>query len=263
MSEDELNYWNEKRVLEIASDDTMFIHPYLEQLKEASDLGAIRDATLSAPHTRYTVHPSGITHCLRKHILERHFGEREFFPAAMSRLSSMGNFRHDKILTDLQSQGWKIIGEMRMEDKATRTTMRIDGTYITKSPEDDDFVLEIKTVGEYPFKTLSKEGMPRPGDLLQLQWYMDITGIETGILFYESRSNGEQELMSFRADEGIQKYMRERIQAVLDSDISHEVVSRPYPKSYWMCQKKMCGMKRICDSHPDEGGPMECGGEDE
>lgn len=256
------SFWDERKVYEIARDDTLMVstEPGSDIINAITDGLGLNEADTPA-HTQFTVHPSSITHCLRRVILERHYG-RKPMPTNVLLQAAMGNVLHDRTQTAMQIAGLDIRNEVRMEDQENGTTMRVDGVGYRKGKDgqrEPYYVLEIKSVGGWGLKRIKDSGLPRASDIIQIQYYLHVNKLKIGVLLYISRDTGEFHTITLKSDPILQDYIIQRIQAIRTADKTHEVIERPYPVSHWACKPAYCEMSKVCNALDDNDGPMTCG----
>ena len=255
------SYWDEKKVYDIARDDTLTYAPEPGgSIMRAIDEGLRISEGGNEAHGRFSIHPTDITHCLRKTVLQRHFGRKPMSPTGKI-LAGLGNKAHGILQDAMVLAGLEIKNEVRFEDKSILATMRMDGVaYWAESTgkKGVQYVLEIKSVAGWGYRNIVKSGLPRASDVIQLQYYLQVVKAKQGVLLYVSRDNGDIFTITLKADPILQDYIMQRFAVVLEADKTHTVMERPYIRSHWACKADYCEMAQLCGAIPDEGGVMNC-----
>ncbi len=182
---------------------------------------------------------SEVTDCKRKIYFKLKGAKKEDLDPQTNRKFERGNQIHQKLLSALYSLGIVTASEVQMPDQSLFHG-RADAIV---SVNDENYVVEIKSVSPYSFKTLNG---PKESWEKQLQIYLKHFDIDQGIILAECK--GTQKLEEFfveRNDEVVEE-LEEEFEKLLDM-IEKDVVPKKPDKSNWKFDKcRYCLYEKAC-----------------
>lgn len=109
--------------------------------------------------------------------------------------------------------------------------------------DDQNFVLELKSIGSYGFKLLDG---PKEEHIHQLQLCMHFFNIHNGILLYENKDNHQLKEFEVSYEAELAESLIEKLQQVMVFIRDDKLPQKPsFPKDLeWRC--KYCGFRKYC-----------------
>jgi len=111
--------------------------------------------------------------------------------------------------------------------------------------DDQNYVLELKSIGSYGFKLLDE---PRLEHVHQLQLYMHFFKIPQGILLYENKDNHQLKEFDISYDDELAESIIAKLQQVMNDIRADEMPPKPNLTRdlEWRC--RCCGFRASCNS---------------
>ena len=189
------------------------------------------------PWTRKTgrYHPSAMGHCVRAIYYDR-IGETPVprIAARLRALFNLGHSAHDSIQATLSEIGG-FEAEVPSYDETLRLYGHCDGIF-----REEDWILEIKSIGESGFNTLVR---PKKDHVMQLHCYMWCNDIPRGQILYINRNTGAKRVFKVAFDQKIWETITETI-AYVESSIEAGTPP-PREESYYSCNS--CKFNHVCE----------------
>ncbi len=193
-------------------------------------------------------YPSEIGKCLRNLYYSYKY-PKETKPKLL-KIFEMGNMVHDFIVKVLESEkipeielvGYEIPVKYEIEDFVI--SGRIDDVILLKT-NGKKILVEVKST-----KDIRNVREPQNTHLIQLQFYMRITGIKEGILLYVDKSNLETKSFYVEYDEHWSDLIIERFKMLHKSLVEDELPkpeAKLIPELSWMCN--FCEYRDKCEKN--------------
>ena len=187
---------------------------------------------------RNSLHVSDADGCIRKTFLDiKGKVSKESPSAQLLRVYDNGNKVHDRIKSYLKEMKILKAEEVSLFDKELGVTGRYDAKIELNGQE---LIIEIKSINSY------NVNKPLNHHVLQIMYYMHLTGIKRGVILYEAKPN--QKLFEFLIDydEAIlneaKKWFKE-VKMFIDSD-NLPPIHKDYDKDSYPCSG--CGYRKFC-----------------
>jgi CRISPR/Cas system-associated exonuclease Cas4 (RecB family) len=151
-------------------------------------------------------HPSAMGGCTRAIYYDR-IGEAPVprIEHRLRALFALGHAVHDSVQASLaEIPGFE--AEVPSYDENLRLYGHCDGIF-----REEDWILELKTIGDASFKTLVK---PKQDHVMQLHCYMWCNDIPRGQVLYINRNTGARRLFKVQFDANIWKTIMDKIEYV-------------------------------------------------
>lgn len=196
----------------------------------------------SRPKGAGRYYPSEIGTCLRKiwysYIYPQETG------AELMKIFQLGNMMHDFVVDVLRSeknpdvQLLKSEFPLRFDVDDFVVSGRVDNLILVKA-SGKEFLVEVKSAGSVEYITEAK-----PHNIMQLQLYMHVTGIKSGLLLYLDKRNLKSKIYEVKYDEKEAMKIVERFRE-LHKHLKEKKLPLPEARgskeNLWMC--------RYCEYH--------------
>lgn len=193
-------------------------------------------------------YPSEIGRCLRNLYYSYKYPMK--VKPRLLKIFELGNIMHDFIVKVLQSEkipeielvDYEIPVELKIDDFLV--SGRIDDLIILKT-DGKKILIEVKTCKDIRMVT-----KPQNSHMIQLQFYMHITGIKEGMLLYVDKTTMETKSFKLEYDEHWSNLIIERFKKLHEALIKDEL---PLPEAKlideikWMCN--FCEYKEKCEKN--------------
>jgi CRISPR/Cas system-associated exonuclease Cas4 (RecB family) len=219
-----------------------------------------------ANHKPGKFYPSSVGKCLRA-IVYQMLGYEGREPDAKG-LSIMdnGTYFHERMESNIRKTDIFVASELPLKNEQLNISGRLDlviknfsphtpddkivklinhkSETVYEGPSNDVMIVELKSINEKGFTYLKGKGEPKEEHVQQIQLYMYMTGIHSGILLYENKNT--QEMMDFYVE-----YNEEVVQEVVIKIMKAKqykertiIPPRDYAKSSMQCT--YCDFKNVC-----------------
>ena len=182
-------------------------------------------------------HPSSLTPtaCKRALWYDR-TGEapESRIPSDLRMLFDMGHALHDMLQEKLEKEFGTFESEVFISNDDLKIVGHCDGVF-----RDQDWVLEIKTVGESVFKSLVR---PKKEHIYQVHCYMFCEDIPRTQLLYVARATGQMRLFKIEFDNDIFQEIVDVIKTVEEFVEAGE--APPKEPNKWVC--RTCKFQHVC-----------------
>lgn len=156
----------------------------------------------------------------------------------------VGTDSHERIQKKIEEMGVLVGEEVEIKSQDPPIRGFVD---VVVEQDGNRAVGEIKTVKAEQFMKRKDEGVPSESHLLQILIYMKILELDEGFVLYEDKNNhlvtANPVLMNEKNKEYIE-YVFDWMKEVYDAYKNNKNVSRPFPKSSYIC--KYCPLNRVC-----------------
>ncbi len=193
-------------------------------------------------------YPSEIGRCLRNLYYSYKYPMK--VKPKLLKIFELGNIMHDFIVKVLQSEkipevelvDYEIPIELKMDDFVI--SGRIDDLILLKT-DNRKILIEVKTC-----KDVRAVIKPQNSHMVQLQFYMHVTGIKEGILLYVDKTTLDTKSFKLEYDEHWSKLIVDRFRKLHEALVKDEL---PLPEAKlieeirWMCG--FCEYKEKCEKN--------------
>lgn len=193
-------------------------------------------------------YPSEIGRCLRNLYYSYKYPMK--VKPKLLKIFELGNIMHDFIVKVLQSEkipevelvDYEIPIELRMGDFVI--SGRIDDLILLKT-DNRKILIEVKTC-----KDIRAVTKPQNSHMIQLQFYMHVTGIREGILLYVDKTTLDTKSFKLEYDEHWSNLIVERFKKLHECLVKNEL---PIPEAKlieeikWMCN--FCEYREKCEKN--------------
>lgn len=191
-------------------------------------------------------YPSGIGYCSRKLVMQNLDYEKPEADPKFLRIMENGNSMHSRYEKLFGEMGILVAPELPIKDEELRISGRTDALIrVPKGSSAWELVLvELKSANDNQFGKMVKTNEPKVEHYQQLQLYMHLTGIHTGVLFVENKNN--QDLWEFwcEYDGELCEKLVEKIKMVNSCSDAEILPERDYPKNSYEC--RYCDFREAC-----------------
>ncbi len=195
-------------------------------------------------------YPSEIGRCLRNLYYSYKYPMK--VKPKLLKIFELGNIMHDFIVKVLQSEkipevelvDYEIPIELKMDDFVI--SGRIDDLILLKT-DNRKVLIEVKTCKDV--RTVIK---PQNSHMVQLQFYMHVTGIKEGILLYVDKTTLDTKSFKLEYDEHWSRLIVDRFRKLHEALVKDEL---PLPEAKlieeirWMCS--FCEYKEKCEKNEE------------
>ncbi len=193
-------------------------------------------------------YPSEIGKCLRNLYYSYKYPMK--VAPRLLKIFELGNIMHDFIVKVLQSDKnpeVELIGAevpIKLDMGNFVISGRIDDLIVLKS-NGEKILVEVKSC-----RDIRKVASPQNAHLIQLQFYMHVTGIKQGILLYVDKGTLEAKSFNVSYDPYWSELIIERFK-ILHESLTKDILPKPeaklIPELSWMCD--FCEYREKCEKN--------------
>jgi len=241
---------------------------FTDALYEAIIAENIEDAS---KHTEPHIYPSSIGSCSRKIAYEvlGYKGEDEE-PIALMRMKN-GTYFHERVEALIKRTDIYIANEYRVVNASKKISGRSDllikniyphkpsnniiklyrateteeePEVLYEGPDNDIMIVELKSIKSKKYAQLLRDNSPKKEHEMQLQLYMEETGIKAGLIVYENKDTQAMKEFIVNYDPDIVAAVNTQINLVCEHIDRGELPPREYSQSdgecFWCKYKQYC-----------------------
>jgi len=184
-----------------------------DNFKKLIDDSIFKCQKINTPKVRTEFSASGISDTERQLYFSMIGLEQAPIPAQTLRKFDNGNDMHERYGVYFENANILSGKEIVVKKDEPPISGRLDAILNISNTL---FVCELKSIHSYGFKQIYKTKVGKPEHISQLQVYMDITGINNGLLVYENKDDQEFVALHCTLDKELIKQLYAKLFSVLE-----------------------------------------------
>lgn len=218
-------------------------------------------------------YPAYIGNCLRAIYYAMMGYEKEDMDPRILAILENGNYFHERMEKLFERTGLLIAPELRIVDEELKISGRTDAVVhnwlpfepsenivtlmcpppknkpgekpkiVWTGPDNAAIMIELKSISSNGFKYIMRDG-PKKDHILQLQLYLDMTGLKIGILYYENKDNQQRKDFVVQYDPELAAAAKEKIKLSIAHAEADIIPEREYDINDFECI--FCDYRYLC-----------------